>query len=84
MFPQVAVTPETDLYVVSDLSTIWANADIYEYELPYVKVGQKAQLQLSYYPGKTYTGRITYIYPSLDANTHTARRGLKSPTRTSS
>ena len=31
VFPQVAVTPEMDLYVVSDLSTIWANADIYEY-----------------------------------------------------
>lgn len=79
VFPQVSVTPDMDLYVVSDLSTIWANADIYEYELPFVKVGQKAQLQLSYYPGKTYTGRIAYIYPSLDATTHTAKARIEIP-----
>jgi RND family efflux transporter MFP subunit len=73
VFPNVSVTPEMDLYVVSDLSNIWATADIYQYELPFVKVGQKAQLQLSYYPGKTYSGRITYIYPSMDPTTHTAK-----------
>ncbi|MGA2990091.1 MAG: efflux RND transporter periplasmic adaptor subunit [Candidatus Korobacteraceae bacterium] len=79
VFPQVSVTPEMDLYVVSDLSTIWANADIYEYELPFVKVGQVAKLQLSYYPGKTYSGRIAYIYPSLDPNTHTAKARIAIP-----
>jgi RND family efflux transporter MFP subunit len=79
VFPQVSVTPDMDLYVVSDLSTVWANADIYEYELPFVKVGQKAQLQLSYYPGKTYTGRIAYIYPSLDPTTRTAKARIEIP-----
>ena len=44
-----------------------------------MKVGQKAQLQLSYYPGKTYTGRIAYIYPSLDADTHTAKARIEIP-----
>ena len=73
VFPNVSVTPDMDLYVVSDLSNIWATADIYQYELPFVKVGQKAQLQLSYYPGKTYSGRISYIYPSMDPTTHTAK-----------
>jgi len=73
VFPNVSVTPDMDLYVISDLSSIWATADIYQYELPFVKVGQKAQLQLSYYPGKTYSGRITYIYPSMDPTTHTAK-----------
>ena len=77
VFPQVSVTPDMDLYVVSDLSTIWANADIYEYELPFVKVGQRAQLRLSYYPGKTYSGRITYIYPSLDPTTRTAKARIE-------
>jgi RND family efflux transporter MFP subunit len=73
VFPNVSVTPEMDLYVVSDLSRVWATADIYQYELPFVKVGQKAQLQLSYYPGKTYSGRIDYIYPTMDPTTHTAK-----------
>jgi len=79
VFPNVSVTPEMDLYVVSDLSNIWATADIYQYELPFVKVGQKAQLQLSYYPGKTYSGRITYIYPSMDPTTHTAKVRIELP-----
>ena len=65
-FPQTAVTPDMDLYVISDLSTIWVNADVYEYEVPFVRVGQTADMQLSYYAGKTYTGKITYIYPTVD------------------
>jgi RND family efflux transporter MFP subunit len=65
-FPQTAINPDMDLYVISDLSTIWVNADIFEYEAPYVKVGQRAEMQLSYYPGKTYTGRVSYIYPNVD------------------
>jgi RND family efflux transporter MFP subunit len=73
VFPNVSVTPDMDLYVISDLSRIWAMADIYQYELPFVKVGQRAQLQLSYYPGKIYSGRIAYIYPSMDPTTHTAK-----------
>jgi RND family efflux transporter MFP subunit len=73
VYPNVSVTPDMDLYVLSDLSHIWATADIYQYELPFVKIGQRAQLQLSYYPGKTYSGRISYIYPSMDPTTHTAK-----------
>ncbi len=73
VYPNVAVAPDMDLYVLSDLSHIWATADIYQYELPFVKIGQVAQLQLSYYPGKTYSGRISYIYPSMDPTTHTAK-----------
>ena len=79
VFPNVSVTPDMDLYVVSDLSRIWAMADIYQYELPFVKVGQRAQLQLSYYPGKIYSGRITYVYPSMDATTHTAKVRIEIP-----
>jgi len=79
VFPQTSVTPETDLYTVSDLSTIWALADVYEYELPYVHVGQSATLQLSYSPGKTYTGRISYIYPTVDPVTRTAKVRIDIP-----
>jgi len=79
VFPQTSVTPETDLYTVSDLSTIWAIADVYEYELAYVHLGQPATLQLTYYPGKTYTGRISYIYPSVDPVTRTAKVRIDIP-----
>lgn len=78
-FPQTAITPDMDLYVIADLSTIWANAQIYEYEVPYVHVGQMAQMELSYYPGKKYTGRVNYIYPTVDPQTRTVKVRLEFP-----
>lgn len=78
-FPQTAVTPDMDLYVISDLSTIWVNADVYEYEVPFVKVGQTADMQLSYYAGKTYAGKITYIYPTVDPVSHTVKARIEFP-----
>ena len=76
-FPQTAVTPDMDLYAISDLSTIWVNADVYEYEVPFVKVGQMADMQLSYYAGRTYTGKITYIYPTVDPVSHTVKARIE-------
>ena len=78
-FPQTAITPDMDLYVITDLSTIWVNADVYEYEVPFVKVGQTAEMQLSYYAGKTYTGKITYIYPNVDSVSRTVKIRIEFP-----
>lgn len=72
-FPQTSVNPDTELYTVSDFSTVWANADIFEYEVPFVKVGQHAEMQLSYYPGKTWNGRVSFIYPTVDPTTRTVK-----------
>ena len=72
-FPQTAITPDMDLYLITDLSTIWVNADVYEYEVPFVRVGQTADMQLSYYAGRTYTGKITYIYPTVDPVSRTVK-----------
>jgi multidrug efflux pump subunit AcrA (membrane-fusion protein) len=76
-FAQTNVTPDMELYTVSDLSTIWAEAEIYEYEVPYVRVGQQAQMSLSYFPGKMYSGRVTYIYPTVDPQTRTVKVRLE-------
>ena len=78
-FPQTSVTPDTELYTVSDLSTVWANADIYEYEVPFVHLGQRVSLGMSYYPGKTYTGTISYIYPTVDSQTRTVKVRMQIP-----
>ena len=78
-FPQVAVTPDTELYTVSDLSTIWANADIYEYEVPYVHVGQRATMQLSYFPGRIWTGTVSHIHPMVDPQTRTVKVRIEFP-----
>lgn len=78
-FPQTSVTPDTELYTVSDFSTVWVNADVFEYEVPYVKVGQHAQIQLSYFPGKTWNGRVSFIYPTVDQMTRTVKVRLEFP-----
>ena len=58
-----------DLFRVADLSTVWVYAHIFEYELPWIKVGQKVQMNLPYIPGRQFEGRVDYIYPYLDAKT---------------
>lgn len=66
------VMPGEDLYVIADLSRIWVLGDIYEYELPFVAIGQTAQMTLSYDPAARMNGRLTFIYPTLDPVTRTA------------
>jgi Cu(I)/Ag(I) efflux system membrane fusion protein/cobalt-zinc-cadmium efflux system membrane fusion protein len=67
------------LLKVADLSTVWVEGDIYEYELPWVAVGQQATMTLSYLPGETFRGTIEYLYPYLKGKTRTARVRLKFP-----
>ncbi len=78
-FAQAYVTPETDLYEIADLSTVWVSVDIYEYEAPYVHIGQAASMQLSYFPGKTYRGHVSYVYPTVDPKTRTLKVRLEFP-----
>ncbi len=78
-YQQTYVTPETDLYEISDLSTVWVSVDIYEYEAPFVHIGQAATMQLSYFPGKTYSGRVAYVYPMLDPKSRTIKVRMEFP-----
>lgn len=65
------VEPGMTLYKIADLSTVWVNAAIYEYELPLIREGQKATITLAYIPGTEWPGTVDYIYPYLDAGTRT-------------
>jgi Cu(I)/Ag(I) efflux system membrane fusion protein len=71
------VEPGMRLYRLADLSTVWLYADLYEQEVSLVHEGQKVTTSLSYYPGETFTGAITYIYPYLDTQTRTNRVRLE-------
>jgi len=71
------VEPGMKLYRIADLSTVWLYADIYEYEVPLVREGQTVTIALSYYPGETFSGKITYIYPYLDTQTRTNKVRLE-------
>jgi Cu(I)/Ag(I) efflux system membrane fusion protein len=67
------VMPGEKLFDIIDLSSVWIVSDIYEYELPLIKVGQTARIGLSYFPGKEFSSRVDYIYPSLAGETRTAK-----------
>jgi Cu(I)/Ag(I) efflux system membrane fusion protein len=58
-----------DAFRLADISTVWVMAKVYEYDLPYVRLGQEALMTLTYLPGETFRGRVTYVYPYLEAKT---------------
>jgi membrane fusion protein, copper/silver efflux system len=67
------------LMTMADLSRVWGEAVLYETDLPWVKVGMPAQLSLSYWPGKSFSGRIGFIRPFLDTETRTATARIEIP-----
>ncbi len=71
------VTPKSELYRLADLSKVWVQVDIYEYELPSVHIGDKAQVTLKSMPGRVFEGPVTYIYPYAEARTRTIKVRLE-------
>lgn len=63
------VTEGMQVYRIADLSKVWVMVTLYEYQLPFVQVGQEAVMSLPYIPGQTFEGKIIYIYPYLDQKT---------------
>ena len=76
-YENVFVTPGTEIYSIVDLGNIWALAMVYEYELPFIRLGQRATMSLSYLPEKQYRGRVTYIYPEVDPKSRTVKVRLE-------
>ncbi len=71
------VQPNTHLYTIADLSRVWVVADVYDFELPWLSLGQMAEVELAYLPGVPMMGELTYIAPFLDPNTRTAEVRLE-------
>jgi membrane fusion protein, copper/silver efflux system len=61
------------LYRLADLSIVWVQSQIYEQDLALLKLGQETEVSLSYLPDRKFSGRVTYIYPTVDEKTRTAR-----------
>jgi multidrug efflux pump subunit AcrA (membrane-fusion protein) len=57
------------VFRIADLSRVWVDAHIYEYELSMIEQGQKAEMTLPYLPGKTFSGTVAYVYPYLQPKT---------------
>jgi len=67
------VTPQIELYTIADLSRVWAYVDVYEDELPWIRVGDAAEMTLTALPGKVFEGKLTYIYPYAERDTRTIK-----------
>jgi len=67
------VSPKTELYMIVDLSQVWVFADIYEYELPWVKEGDSVEMTLASVPGQIFRGSLEYIYPYAESKTRTTK-----------
>ncbi len=60
------IGPGMDLFHIADLSEVWVEVAVYESELPLIKEGQRAELELDHIQGKTLEGKVNFIYPYLD------------------
>ncbi|HEX7284949.1 MAG TPA: FixH family protein [Candidatus Angelobacter sp.] len=71
--PNMYVQPETKLYTVADLSTVWVYAQVFQDDLGKIKPGDPAAVTVDAFPGRTFTGRVSQVLPQVDMNTRTAR-----------
>lgn len=71
------VKPSTQVMTLADLSSIWVLAEVFESQSEWVKLGQSADVELSFIPGRTWEGVVDYVYPSLDAKNRTLKVRLR-------
>jgi Cu(I)/Ag(I) efflux system membrane fusion protein len=67
------VTPADTLFDIADLSRLWVLADVYESDLPAVRVGLPAELSVPHLPGRAWRGSVTYIAPTVEERTRTVK-----------
>ncbi|SEP33353.1 efflux RND transporter periplasmic adaptor subunit [Propionispora vibrioides] len=73
LLPGAYIMPGDKLYSLSDLSTVWLYADIYEKDIASITPGQQVVVTSGAYPGETFTGQVTFINPVLDDATRTVK-----------
>lgn len=67
------ITPGEMIYKIADTSTVWVEAEIYEYELSYINVGDAVEIGVSSYPAERFAGKVKYIYPYVNPTTRTIK-----------
>mgnify|MGYP000900629121 CR=1 FL=1 len=71
--------PGEALFQIADLSSVWIVANVFEQDLALVRPGQTAVLSLTAYPGREFTGKVTFVYPTVQPETRTARIRIELP-----
>jgi len=67
------VMPGMRLYRIADLSSVWAEGDVFEQDLQFVRVGSQAHIEVAAYPGQHLMGRVSFVYPTVDQASRTNR-----------
>ncbi|GLI36531.1 efflux RND transporter periplasmic adaptor subunit [Geobacter hydrogenophilus] len=67
------------LFNIADLSTVWVEVEVYENEFSFIKLGQRVDIVSQSYPGKTFSGRVAFVYPFLDPKTRTVKVRVQLP-----
>ena len=73
------ISPKDELYLIADLGRIWVNVDVYEDDLPWIKIGDQAEMTVRADPGNTYKGKVSFIQPTLQQKSRTIRVRLEFP-----
>jgi Cu(I)/Ag(I) efflux system membrane fusion protein len=71
--------PGDMLYRITDLSAVWLMADVFEQDLAQIRLGQSAKITVQAYPGRAFDGRVAFIYPTVNAQTRTAKVRIEVP-----
>jgi len=75
--PGMSVSPGMALFQVADLSIVWVMAEVYESDVQRVRVGQPARFEVTAYPGESFTGKVKFVYPTVDQSSRTLRVRLE-------
>ncbi len=79
VFEKQYATPEKELYVIADLSSVWVQAEVYEYEIPHVELGQPATVTVPSLPEREFTGKVVFIQPTVEIATRTVQVRIELP-----
>jgi Cu(I)/Ag(I) efflux system membrane fusion protein/cobalt-zinc-cadmium efflux system membrane fusion protein len=66
-----------NLYKIANLSTVWVEVEVFENQVPWLQVGQRAVIELPYAPGRPYVGRVRYLFPFFENKTRTMKATIE-------
>lgn len=81
VFEKQYVTPDKELYVIGDLSSVWVQAKVYEYEIPHVELGQPATVTIPPVPGQQFVGKVVFVQPTVEEVTRTVQVRVELPNK---
>jgi RND family efflux transporter MFP subunit len=75
----MAVQPGMEVYHIADLRSIWLSVEVFEHQVAQINIGSQAEIQLTYFPGEVFKGRVRFIEPEFSEATRTLRMKIEVP-----